>query len=94
MILHMSASTRMCCLFTRAYRSLIATGHQPMHDGDGVIICDGEIYNYLELKKDKEIYRTNSDTEVLLCGIGRSGIDYLRSLLHNGLLINSLSLIC
>jgi asparagine synthase (glutamine-hydrolysing) len=57
----------------------IAAGHQPMHGGDGVIIYNGETYNYLELKNDKEIYRTNSDTEVLLRGIGRSGVDYLRN---------------
>lgn len=55
----------------------IATGHQPMAEGDGVIIYNGEIYNYLELKQGNERYRTNSDTEVLLRGVTTRGVDYL-----------------
>lgn len=47
-------------------------GHQPMHSSDGrwVIVFNGEIYNYLELKKELEAegYRfvSKTDTEVLL----------------------------
>ena len=40
--------------------------NQPMID-DNVIIFNGEIYNYKELKENlKADYKTNSDTEVIL----------------------------
>lgn len=48
------------------------SGNQPMvlQDGDYAITFNGEIYNYIELKKGLEKtgvrFRTNSDTEVLL----------------------------
>jgi asparagine synthase (glutamine-hydrolysing) len=51
---------------------LSAAGHQPMSDHRGwlQIIFNGEIYNYLELKKELETlghrFRTASDTEVIL----------------------------
>ncbi len=47
-------------------------GHQPMVDPESgaVIVFNGEIYNYLELREQLEryghIFRTKSDTEVLL----------------------------
>lgn len=47
-------------------------GHQPMATADGrlVIVFNGEIYNYRELRKDLEskghLFRTESDTEVIL----------------------------
>ena len=46
-------------------------GNQPMisHDGRHLIIFNGAIYNFLELKKyleKKIIFKTNSDTEVLI----------------------------
>ena len=44
--------------------------NQPFRSGDLIVIFNGEIYNYLELKKylqNKGVYfRTNSDTEVLI----------------------------
>ena len=44
--------------------------NQPFIIGDDVIIFNGEIYNYLELKKDLSSkgvkLKTNSDTEILL----------------------------
>jgi len=51
---------------------LSAAGHQPMHSPDGrfVMVFNGEIYNYKELRqKLKQIgltFHTESDTEVLL----------------------------
>jgi asparagine synthase (glutamine-hydrolysing) len=49
-----------------------AGGYQPMLSADGrhVIIFNGEIYNFLELRRELEalgaIFRTQSDTEVIL----------------------------
>jgi asparagine synthase (glutamine-hydrolysing) len=62
------------------------SGHQPMHSYDGkfTIIFNGEIYNYRELrdqlKKIGKIFKTNSDTEVLLAAWEEWGIDCLPKL--------------
>lgn len=51
---------------------LSEAAHQPMHTADGrmSLIFNGEIYNYLELRDELEqsgaVFRTRSDTEVLL----------------------------
>ncbi len=51
---------------------LSANGAQPFHSHDNrfVIVFNGEIYNYKELRKDLEVsgyvFRTETDTEVLL----------------------------
>lgn len=50
----------------------LAYGRQPIQNEDGHIrmICNGEIYNYLELRKDLlskgHLFRTSSDSEVIL----------------------------
>jgi len=57
----------------------LKTGDQPMHDASGrfVISFNGEIYNYRELRetyrKAGAIFRTESDTEVILEGYRLKG---------------------
>ncbi len=61
-------------------------GHQPMLSADGqiVLIFNGEIYNFLELKKvlqaQGHVFKTSSDTEVLLCMYEHYGTDCLAHL--------------
>jgi len=57
----------------------LENGGQPMHSQDGRyhIVFNGEIYNYIELRKQLESascrFSTRSDTEVLLCHFIRHG---------------------
>lgn len=54
--------------------------NQPFSDKENndVIVFNGEIYNYLELKKEISYhFKTNSDTEVLYGGIKQNGIDWI-----------------
>jgi len=67
---------------------LSSAGHQPMysHDGRYVIVFNGEIYNYLELKAtyfSNEEFISNSDTEVLIKmyeRFGKSCLEYLNGM--------------
>jgi len=65
---------------------LSPTGHQPMfsHDGQLVIVFNGEIYNYLELRDELRAagycFRSTSDTEVLLAAYRHWGSDCLARL--------------
>ena len=58
-------------------------GHQPMMSADGryVITFNGEIYNYLELREvltgKGHVFRTGTDTEVLLAAFAEWGRDCL-----------------
>jgi asparagine synthase (glutamine-hydrolysing) len=57
-------------------------GHQPMECGPAVISFNGEIYNYRALRRQLadagHIFRSHSDTEVLLAGYLQWGADVLR----------------
>jgi len=65
---------------------LSAAGHQPMSTPDGrfTVILNGEIYNYLELRdelaRQGAVFRSHSDTEVLLAAIAKWGREALNRL--------------
>lgn len=56
----------------------LAAGHQPMIDERGAIAFNGEIYNYIELRRELAgkgiVFKTGSDTEVALRSIEEWGI--------------------
>ena len=57
--------------------------NQPMRKFNKVIIFNGEIYNYLELReklKKKYSFSTNSDTEVLLTAYHHYGMEFVNYL--------------
>src|SRR5207247_7469050 len=65
------------------------TGGQPMQSSDGryVIVFNGEIYNFLELReqltRDGAAFKTRSDTEVIIEGYrawGRNVVDHLHGM--------------
>jgi asparagine synthase (glutamine-hydrolysing) len=64
----------------------LAGGHQPMSDQDESIwvIFNGEIYNFPELKRELEgyghVFRTKSDTEVIVHGYKQWGTDVFNHL--------------
>lgn len=65
----------------------LETGRQPLLDPSGkvAIVFNGEIYNYIELRKQLQtaghIFRTRSDTEVLLSAYLQFGKDALEHLI-------------
>ena len=62
----------------------LATGDQPIYNEDEnlVIVFNGEIYNYKEIKKEltNHTFKTNSDTETLIHGYEEWGKDLLNKL--------------
>jgi asparagine synthase (glutamine-hydrolysing) len=63
---------------------LTPAGHQPMTGPNGsVITYNGEIYNYIELRRELEstwTFRSESDTEVILAAYAKWGADCLKRL--------------
>lgn len=59
----------------------LSTGHQPMYDrnGETVLVFNGEIYNYIELREELQKlghrFDTSSDTEVILKAYAEWGYD-------------------
>ena len=64
----------------------LAGGHQPMSDQDETVwvVFNGEIYNFPELKRELEgyghVFRTKSDTEVIIHGYKQWGDEVLNRL--------------
>src|ERR1051326_5584431 len=62
-------------------QDLSAEGHQPMRSADGryVVVFNGEIYNFHDLKQQLEnrgqTFRGHSDTEVMLAAITECGLE-------------------
>ncbi len=62
---------------------LSPAGHQPMHDATGVlsIVFNGEIYNFAEMRGQLivkgHVFRSHSDTEVILAAYREWGTDCL-----------------
>ena len=60
-------------------------GHQPMSDASGKlhIIFNGEIYNFLELKRELETdgvkFRSHSDTEVIIYLYKKYGVECIKN---------------
>lgn len=65
---------------------LSSQGNQPMHSIDGrhIIVFNGEIYNYRELREELEkggcSFRSRTDTEVILALYQREGVECLNRL--------------
>ena len=59
-------------------------GHQPMNSNDGrvIIVFNGEIYNFRELRSEicGYSFKSNCDTEVLLAAYLKWGIEFVRHL--------------
>ena len=68
-----------------AILDLSDAGHQPMEykgkNGEYVITYNGEIYNYIELKeellKDGYVFKSDTDTEVILASYDKWGVECL-----------------
>lgn len=63
---------------------LSSAGRQPMKMGDLRIVFNGEIYNYLELRRELESefdFETRTDTEVLLAAYRKWGAAFLDKLI-------------
>lgn len=60
-----------------AVNDLTAGGNQPFDNGDGVLICNGEIYNHSELERQFDLpVRSKSDCECLLWLLCQTELGY------------------
>jgi asparagine synthase (glutamine-hydrolysing) len=65
---------------------LSAAGHQPMSNDDEsvTVVFNGELYNYLEIKKDLQArgytFHSTSDTEILIHGYSEYGADIFKKI--------------
>ena len=53
---------------------------QPWIHNDWVLVYNGEIYNYKDLKLATHKYKTDTDTEVLIVGLEKYGISFINRL--------------
>ena len=64
----------------------LAGGHQPLSNSDGALwlVCNGEIYNFRELRRELEQlghrFKTGSDSEVILHGYAHYGDEFVHRL--------------
>jgi len=64
----------------------LSGGHQPMSSEDGTVqvICNGEIFNYVELRSELEAkgyrFRTSSDTETIIHAYEEYGVSFAHQL--------------
>lgn len=70
-----------------AILDLDSRSNQPFRVRDQVLVYNGEIYNYLEVRQDLEklgqVFRTSGDTEVLACALdqwGEAALDRLEGM--------------
>ncbi len=72
--------------FTRLSIIGVSNGMQPLFNEDEsvLLVCNGEIFNYIELreflKKKGHVFRTSSDVEVILHLYEEYGVDFLNKL--------------
>ena len=62
----------------------LKTGGQPMTSGDITVVFNGEIYNYIELREELKkwgyVFKTRSDTEVIINAYKAYGLDAINKL--------------
>lgn len=83
---HLSADRRFQAGFARLAIIDLATGDQPLVEGDGarVLLGNGEIYNYRELRTrlqaEGQVFRTSGDMEPALKLLASKGLDAVHDL--------------